>query len=159
MGKVFVIKEKLQKNAKFTLTRKISTFTVHAWNCFIHVFAKYNWKRVSYMPTWFLFFLHDNPPYSQCCILIFWNKCTKYMNTWINMVHFKWITLTWIQWWFVNLDTFVPGWYFRINEFSGLLKRPSVQKRKSVPAFFGWLARFLDYRSPDLRIITVVILK
>ena len=29
-----------------------------------------------------------------------------------------------LQWWFVNPDTFVPGRYFLINEFSGLLNRP-----------------------------------
>ena len=40
------------------------------------------------------------------------------------------------QWCFVNPDMFVPGRCFRINEFSGLLNRPSVQKRKSVPALF-----------------------
>ena len=41
-----------------------------------------------------------------------------------------------IQWWFVNPDTFVPGRYFRINEFSGLLNRPSAQEQRSVPALF-----------------------
>ena len=33
-------------------------------------------------------------------------------------------------------DTFAPGRYFQINKFSGLLNRPSVQERKSVPALF-----------------------
>ena len=41
-----------------------------------------------------------------------------------------------IQWWFVDPDTFVPGRYFWINEFSWLLNHPSVQERKSVPALF-----------------------
>ena len=56
---------------------------------------------------------------------------------------------SYIQWWFVYLDTFVSGRYFRINEFSGLLNRPFVQTWKSVPTIFSGLARFPDYRSPD----------
>ena len=59
-----------------------------------------------------------------------------------------------VQWWFVNPDTFVPCWYFRINEFSGLLNRLLVQKWKSFPTLLTGLARFPDYRSPDYRIIT-----
>ena len=35
-----------------------------------------------------------------------------------------------IQWWFVNPDTFVPAGNFRINEFSGLLNRPSPDVRE-----------------------------
>ena len=61
----------------------------------------------------------------------------------------RWIWQTLLQWWFVYPDTFVPGWYFRINEFSGLLNRPLVQTWKSVPNFLSRLARFPDYRSPD----------
>ena len=41
-----------------------------------------------------------------------------------------------LQWWFVYPDTFVPGQYFRINEFSRLLNCPLVWTRKSVPALF-----------------------
>ena len=41
-----------------------------------------------------------------------------------------------VQWWFINPDTFVPGQYFQINDFSGLLNRPSVLEWKSVPARF-----------------------
>ena len=41
-----------------------------------------------------------------------------------------------IQWWFVYPDAFIPGWYFRINEFSGLLDRQLVCTWKSVPALF-----------------------
>ena len=42
-----------------------------------------------------------------------------------------------IQWWFVYQDTFVPGRYFRINKFSGLLNRPLVRTWKSVPHFLS----------------------
>ena len=38
--------------------------------------------------------------------------------------------------WFAYPDTFVPRWYFRINEFSGLLNRPLVRTWKSVPTLF-----------------------
>ena len=50
----------------------------------------------------------------------------------------KALKLLWkrIQWWFVYPDTFVPVPYFRINEFSGLLNRPSVRTWKSVPTLF-----------------------
>ena len=54
-----------------------------------------------------------------------------------------------LQWLFVNRDTFVPCQYFRINEFSGLLNRPSVQKRKSVPTLFVRISRFPEYRIQD----------
>ena len=43
-----------------------------------------------------------------------------------------------VQWWFVYPDTFVPGRYFRINEFSSLLNRPLVRTGKSVPTLFVW---------------------
>ena len=55
-----------------------------------------------------------------------------------------------LQWWFVYPDTFVPGRYFRINEFSGLLKRPSVQKRKSVPALFVRISAISGLSEPGL---------
>ena len=55
-----------------------------------------------------------------------------------------------LQWWFVNPDTFVPSWYFRINEFSGLLNRPSVQKRKSVPALFVRISEISGLSEPGL---------
>ena len=55
-----------------------------------------------------------------------------------------------IQWWFVNPDTFVPGQYFRINEFSGLLNRPSVQKRKLVPALFVRISEISGLSEPGL---------
>ena len=41
-----------------------------------------------------------------------------------------------IQWWFVYPDTFVPGRYFRINEFSELLSWPLVRTWKSVATLF-----------------------
>ena len=31
-----------------------------------------------------------------------------------------------VQWWFVYPDTFVPGRYFQINKFSGLLNHPFI---------------------------------
>ena len=55
-----------------------------------------------------------------------------------------------IQWWFVNPDTFVPSWYFRINKFSGLLNRPSVQKRKSVPALIVRISEISGLSEPGL---------
>ena len=48
-----------------------------------------------------------------------------------------WVTENDIQWWFINADMFVPNRYFRINKISGLLNRPSVQKRKSVFALLS----------------------
>ena len=57
--------------------------------------------------------------------------------------------------WLVYPDTFVLGQYFWINEFSGLLNCPLVRIWKLVPALYSGLARFSDYRSPNLRIITV----
>ena len=55
-----------------------------------------------------------------------------------------------VQWWFVNPDTFVPIWYFRINEFSGLPNRPSDQKRKSVPALFVRISEISGLSEPGL---------
>ena len=53
---------------------------------------------------------------SRACILNLKHNCKVYLYTEIT-----------IQWWFVYPDTFVPSWYFRINEISGLLNRPLVQ--------------------------------
>ena len=55
-----------------------------------------------------------------------------------------------IQWWLVNPGTFVPGRNFRINEFSGLLNRPTVQKRKSVPAPFVRISEIYGLSEPGL---------
>ena len=55
-----------------------------------------------------------------------------------------------IQWWFVNRDTFVPGRYFRINQFSGLMNRPSVQERKSVPGLFVRISEISGLSEPGL---------
>ena len=55
-----------------------------------------------------------------------------------------------LQWWFVNPDTFVPGRYFRINEFSGLLNHPSDQERKSVPALFVRISEISGLSEPGL---------
>ena len=57
---------------------------------------------------------------------------------------------TWVQWRFVNPETFVPGRYFRINEFSGLLNRPSVQKRKSVPTLSVRISEISGLPEPGL---------
>ena len=59
-----------------------------------------------------------------------------------------WIQI--LQWWFVNPNTFVSGRNFRITEFSGLLKRPSVQKRKSVPALFVRISEISGLSEPGL---------
>ena len=45
---------------------------------------------------------------------------------------------------------FVPCRYFRINEFSGLLNRPLVQKRKSVPALFVRISEISGLSEPGL---------
>ena len=55
-----------------------------------------------------------------------------------------------VQWWFVKLSTFVPSWYFRINKFSGLLKRPLVWTRKSVPALFVRTSEISGLSEPGL---------
>ena len=55
-----------------------------------------------------------------------------------------------VQWWFFNPDTFVPGRYFHIKVFSGLLKRPSVQKRKSVPALIVRISEISGLSEPGL---------
>ena len=55
-----------------------------------------------------------------------------------------------ILWWFVDPDTFVPGRYFRINKFSGLLNRPSVQERKSVPTLFVRINKISRLSEPGL---------
>ena len=47
-------------------------------------------------------------------------------------------------------DTFVPSRYFRINEFSGLLNCPSVQKQKSVPALFVRISEISRLSEPRL---------
>ena len=61
----------------------------------------------------------------------------------------NWI-LQHVQWWFVNPDSFVPGRHVRINEFSGLLNRPSVQERKSVPALFVRISEISGLSEPGL---------
>ena len=46
-----------------------------------------------------------------------------------------------IQWWIIYPDTFVPGRYFRINKFSGLLNCPLVRTWKWVPTLFVWTSK------------------
>ena len=48
------------------------------------------------------------------------------------------------------IRTFVPSWYFPINEFSWLLNRPSVQKWKSVPALFVRISEISGLSEPGL---------
>ena len=81
----------------------------------------------------------------HCHMILSKQKCCL----WSTGVSTESQNLTSVQWWFVYPDTFVPGRYFRINEFSGLLSRLLVWKWKSVPALLSGLARFPDYRSPD----------
>ena len=52
-----------------------------------------------------------------------------------------------------------PVRYFRINKFSGLLKRPSVQKRKSVPALFVRISEISRLSEPGLTNHHCIILK
>ena len=71
---------------------------------------------------------------------------TYYLNRTINalqkdklLVRTRIGNLGWncmIQWWFVYPDTFVPGQYFRINDFSGLLNPPLVWDVKIVSHTF-----------------------
>ena len=48
------------------------------------------------------------------------------------------------------LYMFVTGRYFRINEFSGLLNRLSVQERKSIPALFVRISEISGLSEPGL---------
>ena len=48
-------------------------------------------------------------------------------------------------------DTFVPGQYFRINEFSGVLNRPLVRTQKFVPAFFVRTSEISGLSEPVLK--------
>ena len=73
----------------------------------------------------------------------------KTQGRWDSEMH-KQVVNDELQWWFVNPVTFVPGRYFRINEISGLLKRPSVQKRKSVPALFVRISETSGLSEPGL---------
>ena len=47
-------------------------------------------------------------------------------------------------------DTFAPGWYFRINEFSGLLNRLLIQKQKSVTTLFIRISEISGLSEPGL---------
>ena len=55
-----------------------------------------------------------------------------------------------LQWWFVYPDTFVPGRYFRIKEFSGLLNRRLVLTWKSVPTLFVRTSEISGLSEPGL---------
>ena len=55
-----------------------------------------------------------------------------------------------VKWWFVNPDTFLSSRYFRINKFSGLLNRPSVQERKSVTTLFVRISEISGLSEPGL---------
>ena len=56
-----------------------------------------------------------------------------------------------IQWWFVYPDTFVPGQYFRIEEFSGLLNSPLAQTWKLVPTLFVRTSKISGLSEPGLK--------
>ena len=55
-----------------------------------------------------------------------------------------------VQWWFVYPDTFVPGRFFRINKFSGLLNRPLVRTWKLVPTVFVRTSEISGLSEPGL---------
>ena len=55
-----------------------------------------------------------------------------------------------VQWWFVYPDMFVPGRYFRINKFSGLLNCPLVRTWKSVPTLFVRTSEISGLSEPRL---------
>ena len=54
------------------------------------------------------------------------------------------------QWWFVYPDTFVPGRYFQIKKFSGLLNRQLVQMWKSVLSLFVLTSEISGLSEPGL---------
>ena len=60
------------------------------------------------------------------------------------------ICIKYIQWWFVYPGTFVPGRYFRINKFSGLLNRPLVRTWTSVPTLFVRTSEIFGLSEPGL---------
>ena len=104
----------------------------------------------------------------QCCVTFCISQLHKIAKGWYLNIQNKWAApsekgaygvsnimrandvLDVIQWWFVNPDTLVPGWYFRINKFSGLLNHPSVQKRKSVPSLFVRIIEISGLLEPRL---------
>ena len=55
-----------------------------------------------------------------------------------------------VQRWFVYPDMFVPGRYFWINEFSGLLNRPIVWTWKSVPTLYVRTSTISGLSEPGL---------
>ena len=73
-------------------------------------------------------------------------SCDDMNQTWIHWPKLR----IHVQWWFVNPDTFVPGQYFRIKEFSALLIRPSVQKRKLVLERFVRISEISGLLEPGL---------
>ena len=50
----------------------------------------------------------------------------------------------------MNILTFVPGQYFRINKFSGLLNRQLVLTWKSVPTLFVRISKISGLSEPGL---------
>ena len=103
--------------------------------CYIYVCHIY--VTYMYIYVWYIY----------CNICEIYVQATSYYHWPVIRV---WIFNMCIQWWFINPDTFVPGRYFRINEFSGLLKRPSVQKSKSVPALFVRISEISGLSEPGL---------
>ena len=55
-----------------------------------------------------------------------------------------------VQWWFVYLDTFVPGRYFQINELSRLLNPQFVWMWKLVPTLFVRTSEISGLSEPGL---------
>ena len=65
-----------------------------------------------------------------------WGIFAIFVPLWLLKLDYDSSSQEYLQWWWVNADTFVPGQYFWINEFSGLLNRPLVLTWKSVPSLF-----------------------
>ena len=88
-------------------------------------------------------FLSEYTKYKQGFGDVCGNHClgeyTKYKQGFGDVCGNHWLgryLLMLVQWWFVYPNTFVPGQYFWINEFSGLLNRPIVRTWKSVPTLY-----------------------
>ena len=83
-----------------------------------------------------------------CCSIISWIKKDLLLS---HILSQEALTTTfYVQWWFVKPDTFVLGQYFRINEFSGLLNRPLVRTRISVPPLFVPTSEISGLSEPGL---------
>ena len=94
-------------------------FMIFHW--FVYVFLRQNLHKQVYFNHILFKFMMLKVDISKIWSKKIEHQCFKYK---------KRLLLRCIQWWFVNPDTFVPSGNFRINEFSGLLNRPSPDVRE-----------------------------